>query len=294
MHNLYRVIQTSILLHMGSFRLSWINEREEVSRWSKTLLGKMTDEWNAMKDWAIPQSKLSANKELHNSVSNVVYRQTNKMGRFDLGRFDFGMFWLGTFWLGTFWLWNILTLGRFDFGTFWLGMFWLWHVLTLGRFDFGTFWPVCSQKLFASSSLIKYSENILGTFWLTKNGTFWQITWDVLVLGRFDLGHFDFGMFWLGHFDLGRFDSGTFWLWHVLTWDDLTLGHFDQCVHKNCLLSRVWLNIVKIYLGRFDSPIMGRFGKSLRTFWFWDVLTYVVRKLYLNQKKISMYIVGTV
>ena len=160
--------------------------------------------------WAVPQSKLSANKELHNCVSNVVYRQTNKMGRFDLGRFDFGTFWLGTFWLGTFWLgtfwlWDILTLGRFD----------------LGRFDFGTFW--------------------LGTFWL------WDVlTWDVLTLGRFDLGHFDFGTFWLG----------TFWLWD-----------------KKCLLSRVWLNIVKIYLGRFDSPKMGRFGKSHWTFWFWDVLT---------------------
>ena len=51
--------------------------------------------------------------------------------------------------------WDILTLGHFD----------------LGRFDFGT-------KMFAISSLTKYSENILGTFW--------QITWDVLVLGRFD------------------------------------------------------------------------------------------------------------
>ena len=81
-------------------------------------------------------------------------------GHFHLGRFD----------SGTFWLWDILTLGRFD----------------LGRFDFGTFWPVCSQKMFPFSSLVKYSENILGTFWLTKNGTFWQITWDVLVLGRFD------------------------------------------------------------------------------------------------------------
>ena len=28
--------------------------------------------------------KLSANKELHKCVSNVVYRQTNKMGRFFL------------------------------------------------------------------------------------------------------------------------------------------------------------------------------------------------------------------
>ena len=127
------------------------------------------DEWNAMKDWAVPQSKLSANKERHNYVSNVVYRQTNKMG-------------------------------RFDFGTFWLGTFWLWDVLT----------------------------------------------WDVLTLGRFDLGHFDFGTFWLG----------TFWL-----------------RDKKCSLSRVWSNIVKIYLGRFDSPKLGRFGKSLGTFWFWDVLT---------------------
>ena len=123
-----------------------------------------------------------------------------------LGHFDSGTFWLWTFWLrtfslGTFWLWDILTLGRFDlgrfdFGTFWLGTFWLWDVLTwdiltlgrfdLGRFNFGTFWPVCSQKMFAFSSLVNYSENILGTFWLTKNGTFWQITCDVLVLGRFD------------------------------------------------------------------------------------------------------------
>ena len=51
--------------------------------------------------------KLSANKELYNCVSNVVYRQTNKMGRFDLGRFDFGHFDLGHF-----------HLGRFDSGTF--------------------------------------------------------------------------------------------------------------------------------------------------------------------------------
>ena len=152
------------------------------------------DEWNAMKDWAVPQSKLPANKELHNCVSNVVYRQTNKMGRFDLGCFDFGTFWLGTFWLGTFWLgtfwlwdiltWDVLTLGRFDLGrfdsgTFWLGTFWLWDVLTWDILTLG-------QEMFAISSLIKYSENILGTFWLTKNGTFWQITWDVLVLGRFD------------------------------------------------------------------------------------------------------------
>ena len=105
-------------------------------------------------------------------------------------------FWLRTFSLGTFWLWDILTLGRFDlgcfdFGTFWLGTFWLWDVLTwdililgcfdLGRFDFGTFWPVCLRKMFAFLSLVKYSENILGTFWLTKNGMFWQITWDVLT-----------------------------------------------------------------------------------------------------------------
>ena len=87
-----------------------------------------------------------------------------------LGHFDVGHFNLGRFDSGTFWLWDVLTLGRFD----------------LGRFDFGTFWPVCSQKMFAISNLIKYSENTLGTFWLTKNGTFWQITWDVLVLGRFD------------------------------------------------------------------------------------------------------------
>ena len=123
-----------------------------------------------------------------------------------------------------------------------------WDVLTLGRFDLGHF--------------------DLGHFHLGRfdSGTFWLwdvLTWDVLTLGRFDLRRFDSGTFWLG----------TFWLWDVLTWDDLTLGHFDQCVHKKCLLSRVWLNIVKIYLGRFDSPKMGRFGKLLGTFWFWDVLT---------------------
>ena len=125
-----------------------------------------------------------------------------------------------------------------------------------------------------------------------------QTRWDVLTLGRFDFRHFDFGTFWpvcsqkcslcrvwlnivkiyLGRFDspkMGRFGKslGMFWLWDVLTWDILTLGHFDQCVHKKCLLCRVWLNIVKIYLGRFDSPKMGRFGKSLGTFWCWDVLT---------------------
>ena len=132
------------------------------------------DEWNAMKDWAVPQSKLSANKELHNCVSNVVYRQTNKMGRFDFG----------TFWLWDVLTWDVLTLGRFDlgrfdFGTFWHGTFWLWDVLTWDVLTLG-------QEMFAISSLIKYSENILGTFWLTKNGTFWQITWDVLVLGHFD------------------------------------------------------------------------------------------------------------
>ena len=110
------------------------------------------------------------------------------------------------------------------------------------------------------------------------------LTWDILTWGVLTLGHFDSETFWLGmfwlfwRFDLGRFDSGTFWLgtlwlWDVLTWDDLTLGHFDQCVHEKCLPSRVWLDIVKIYLGRFDSPKMGRFGKSLGTFWFWDVLT---------------------
>ena len=123
-----------------------------------------------------------------------------------------------------------------------------WDVLTLGRFDFRHF--------------------DLGHFHLRRfdSGTFWLwdvLTWDVLTLGRFGLGRFDSGTFWLG----------TFWLWDVLTWDDLTLGHFDQCVHKKCLLARVWLNIVKIYLGRFDSPKMGRFGKSLGTFWFWDILT---------------------
>ena len=116
-------------------------------------------------------------------VSNVVYRQTNKMEHFDLECFDFGTFWLLTLWLGTFWLWDVLTLGCFD----------------LGRFDSGTFW------------------------------------------------------------------LGTFWLWDVLTWDVLTLRHFDQCVHKKSLLSPVWLNKMKIYLGRFDSQKMGRFGFG--TFW---------------------------
>ena len=103
---------------------------------------------------------------------------TGRQTRWDvltLGPFDLGHFNLGHFDSGTFWLWDVLTrdvltLGRFD----------------LGQFDFGTFWPVCLQKMFAISNLIKYSENILGTFWLTKNGTFSQITWDVLVLGRFD------------------------------------------------------------------------------------------------------------
>ena len=70
MHNLHTDQHPTS--YVGSFRLSWINQREEVSKWSKTLLGKMTDEWNARKDWAIPQSKLSANNELHNCVSNVV------------------------------------------------------------------------------------------------------------------------------------------------------------------------------------------------------------------------------
>ena len=102
------------------------------------------------------------------------------LGHFDLGHFNLGCFDSGTFWLGTFWLWDVLT---------WDVLTWdvlTWDILILGRFDlgrfdFGTFWPVCSQKMFAISSLIKYSENILGTFWLTKNGTFWQITWDILT-----------------------------------------------------------------------------------------------------------------
>ena len=72
--------------------------------------------------------------------------------------------------------WDVLTPGHFDSsGTFWLGTFWLWDILTS-----------VFTKMFAISNLIKYSENILGTFWLTKNGMFWQITWDILVLGRFD------------------------------------------------------------------------------------------------------------
>ena len=117
--------------------------------------------------------------------------QINKMGLLTwdvltLGRFD----------SGTFWLWDVLTwdvlilgrfdLGRFDSGTFWLGTFWLWDVLTWDDLNLGHFDQCVHKKIFAISSLIKYSENILGTFWLTKNGTFWQITWDVLVLGRFD------------------------------------------------------------------------------------------------------------
>ena len=110
----------------------------------------------------------------------------------------------GTFWLGTFWLWDVLT---WDF-SLWDVLtwdFWFWGVLTwdiltlgrfdLGRFDCGTFWPVRSQKIFAISSLIKYCENILGTLWLTKNGTFWQITRDILVLGRFDLPTYDIWIF---------------------------------------------------------------------------------------------------
>ena len=113
----------------------------------------------------VPKSKLPSQNAPKFWLWDIV-----TLRRFDLGRFDFGMFWLGTFWLRDILTWDILTSGRFD----------------LGRFDFGTFWPVCSQKMFAISSLIKYSENILGTFWLTKNGTFWQITWDVLVLGPFD------------------------------------------------------------------------------------------------------------
>ena len=100
------------------------------------------------------------------------------LGRFDFGHFDFGHFHLGRFDSGTFWLWDVLTwdvltlgrfdLGHFDFGTFWLGTIWLWDILT----------SVFTKKMCAFSSLVKYSENILGTFW--------QITWDVLVLGRFD------------------------------------------------------------------------------------------------------------
>ena len=122
-----------------------------------------------------------------------------------------------------------------------------WDVLTLGRFDFGHF----DLEHF---HLRRFHS---GTFWL------WGVlTWDVLTLGHFDLGCFDSGTFWLG----------TFWLWDVLTWDDLTLGHFDQCVHKKCLLSRVWLNIVKIYLGRFWLTKNGTvLANHLGRFWFWDV-----------------------
>ena len=108
-----------------------------------------------------------------------------------------------------------------------------------------------------------YIKNFI-TVWVMFTGrqTRWDIltwdnlTWDVLT-----------GTFWLGTFDSGTFWLGTFWLWDVLTWDNLTLGHFDHCVHKKSLY------IVKMYLGRFDSPKMGRFGKSLGMFWFWDVLT---------------------
>ena len=83
-------------------------------------------------------------------MSNIVYSQTNNLNIcYQNGMFSrFRMLWLGTFWLRTFWLWNILT------GTFWLGTFWLWDI-----------WPGSSQKMFPVSSLIKYAENILGTFW---------------------------------------------------------------------------------------------------------------------------------
>ena len=57
--------------------------------------------------------------------------------RFDLEHFDLDIL-----------TWDVLTLGRFD----------------LGRLDFGTFSPGCSQKMFAILSLIKYTENIPGTF----------------------------------------------------------------------------------------------------------------------------------
>ena len=76
---------------------------------------------------------------------------------------------------GTIWLWDILTLG-----------FLTWDILTLGHFDLrcfhfgtlwlGTFW-LWGEKV---SIFIKHVENIFGAFWLTKNGTFWQITCDFL------------------------------------------------------------------------------------------------------------------
>ena len=57
-------------------------------------------------------------------MSNVVYRQTNKTGRFDLGRFDLGRVDICSFRLGTCndLHWDILTLKVFiwdvlDFGT---------------------------------------------------------------------------------------------------------------------------------------------------------------------------------
>ena len=72
-----------------------------------------------------------------------------------------------------------------------------------------------------------------GTFWLRDVLTWMFWLWDVLTLGRFDLGRFDSGKFWLwdvmtlGRFDLGRFDFGTFWLGTFWLWDVLTLGRFD-------------------------------------------------------------------
>ena len=89
------------------------------------------------------------------------------------------------------------------------------------------------------------------------------LTWDVLTPGHFDSGTFWLRTFWLWDIlTLGHFDSGLFWLWDILT----------SVFTKKCSLSRVWLNMMKMYLGRFDSQKMGRFDKSLgtsgfRTFW---------------------------
>ena len=101
--------------------------------------------------------------------------------------------------------WDVLTLGHFDSGRFWLGMFWLWDVLTrdvltlgrfdLGHFDFGTLWLGTIWLWDILTSV--FTKNVCYLEWLnivkiylghfdTKNGTFWQITRDVLVLGRFD------------------------------------------------------------------------------------------------------------
>ena len=149
----------------------------------------MTDEWNTMK---AEQYHNQSYQLIKNFITVWVMLFTGRQTRWDvltwdvltLGRFDLGCFDLGRFDSGTFWLWDALTwdvltlghfdLGRFNSGTFWLGTFWLWDILTWDVLTLG-------QEMFAISSLIKYSEKILGRFWLTKNGTFWQIAWGVLT-----------------------------------------------------------------------------------------------------------------